>query len=89
MNIINVHFNYNLIIFKIKTNIMATTSVYVAKDQDSINKGAHPTLKEAYEAAKPNCRIKFAPDVYCESITIRKPGIVLEPIEKSLVVTLR
>ena len=68
---------------------MAMTQVYVAKDQDSINKGAYPSLKEAYEAAKPNGRIKFAPDVYSESITITKPGIVLEPIEKSLDVTLR
>jgi len=68
---------------------MATTTVFVARDDDSISKGAFPTLSAAYEASKPNGRIKFAPDVYCESITIRKPGLVLEPIEKTLDVTLR
>lgn len=46
-------------------------------------------MREAYEAAKPNARIKFAPDVYFETITIKKPGLVIEPIEKSLDVTIR
>jgi hypothetical protein len=43
----------------------------VAKDEDSVSKGAYPTLKEAYNAAKPNAKIKLAPDVYFETITIR------------------
>ena len=68
---------------------MASTTVFVAKDEDSISKGAFPTLSEAYNASKPNGKIKFAPDVYCESIVIKKPGIILEPIEKTLDVTLR
>ena len=68
---------------------MANTTVFVARDDDSISKGAYPTLQAAYDASKPNGRIKFAPDVYCESIIIKKPGIVLEPIEKTLDVTLR
>ena len=46
-------------------------------------------MQQAYDAAKPNARIKFAPDVYCESIVIKKPGIILEPIDKSLDVTVR
>jgi hypothetical protein len=46
-------------------------------------------MAEAYEAAAPNARIKFAPDVYFESLTIKKPGLVIEPIEKSLDVTIR
>ena len=33
--------------------------------------GAKATMQEAYEAAKPNAKIKFAPDVYCESIVIK------------------
>ena len=51
--------------------------------------GAFSTLKEAYESAKPNARIKIAPDVYSESIVVKKPGLVFEPIEKSLDVTIR
>jgi F-box protein 11 len=68
---------------------MAQPAVYVAKDHESISMGAYPTLKEAYEAAKPNSRIKLAPDVYSESIVIQKPGLVIEPIEKTLDVTIR
>ena len=45
--------------------------VYVAKDADSIAKGAHATIQSAYDAAKPNAKIKFAPDVWVESIVIR------------------
>ena len=45
--------------------------VYVAKDEDSIQKGAFSTMQEAYDNAKPNAKIKFAPDVYCESLVIR------------------
>jgi hypothetical protein len=45
--------------------------IYVAKDEDSVSKGAYSTLKDAYNAAKPNAKIKLAPDVYFETITIK------------------
>jgi len=45
--------------------------LYVAKDEECILKGAYSTLFEAYEAAKPNTKIKFAPDIYSDSIIIR------------------
>ena len=54
-------------IFKINLNLF---QVYVAKDEDSIQKGAFSTISEAYENALPNAKIKFAPDVYSDSIVI-------------------
>jgi hypothetical protein len=53
------------------TLIINPLQVYVAKDEDSIQKGAFSTIQEAYDHAKPNSRIKFAPDYYSESIIIR------------------
>ena len=51
--------------------------------------GAFSTLQQAYERAEPNTRIKLAPDVYNETIIVKKPGLVFEPIDKELDVTIR
>ena len=49
---------------------MAKSLCIVANDEESIQKGAYPTINAAYDACKPNGTIKLAPGIYYESLII-------------------